>query len=247
MKYFFQIFTFSQRKEVFKKEFLWKACLEPFVWTRAAFAPSIQLNGADENNATWSLTAPNDCTKTSELCINRWFLTSDSKQLLRQVRQTTVQTDAQVLLIYSQTDRFPLCALNKLFLHSYVVFLTSSSAAYTPTAWPKGLQMFSICTPKVLMNHVMWALAARCVSHRSVSIPALHVVWCQLPSPLPAASKFAYKWTSKRALWHNWLAIRNFLELVTLYWTDQVCKMRKHTHTQKERKMAAILHINESH
>lgn len=74
-----------------------------------------------------------------------------------------------------------------------------------------------------------------CVGHCSVSISALRVVWCQLPSPLPAASTFAYKWTSKRALWHNWLAIRNFLELVTLHWMERVHKMRNHTHTHRRR------------
>lgn len=61
---------------------------------------------------------------------------------------------------------------------------------------------------------------------------------CLMPAPLPplpAASEFAYKWTSKRALWHNWLAIRNFLELVTLHWMDQVRKMRNHAHTHRRR------------
>lgn len=93
------------------------------------------------------------------------------------------------------------------------------------------LPVFSICTQRIMMNHVAQAPDTLCVGQRSVSISALHVVWCQLPSRLPVASKFAYKWTSKRALWHNWLAIRNFLELVTLCRMDQVCTMRNHTHT----------------
>ena len=155
--------------------------------------------------------APKNGTKSSELSIQKLSLTSDSRQLLSEVQSTEW------------------CSYSSLLLRS-----KGQSVLSAPQHDQRAFKCSVFFRPQIMMNHVTQALAALCVGHCTVCVPALHVVWCQLPSPLPASlQKFAYKWTSKRALWHNWLAIRNFLELVTLYWLDQVCKMgnRTHTHT----------------
>ena len=50
----------------------------------------------------------------------------------------------------------------------------------------KALKCLVFFRPQTMMN-VTRALATLCVGHCTVCIPALHVVWCELPSPLPAS------------------------------------------------------------